>query len=298
MKDPANRVSVHGIRTGSWLFLLTLLLSAAACGGGGSDPGGAGGESGSGSGSGGGGGAGAGNPNLAKFSFFVVSVGTIRTLSQSQDGFGGDLRYGETGDGAGLRGADRICADAAEIGMPGAGSKTWRAFLSATSGGENDGPVHASSRIGTGPWFDARGRQVASTLSQLLMDRPGDADLQIKNDLPNEFGIPNHSDGAPGCSGSQCPNNHAVLTGTDAEGMLFTAVTPATESTCNDWTSQEPSGSPWCGHSWPRVGSGTNWMSSSAIDGCAPCVGQSGGAEARCVGATGGYGGFYCFAIN
>jgi len=39
------------------------------------------------------------------------------------DGFGGDLRYGETGAGAGLRGADKICATLAEASMPGAGAK-------------------------------------------------------------------------------------------------------------------------------------------------------------------------------
>jgi hypothetical protein len=276
---------------------LAFFVAVAGCGDD-SNGNGSGGTGGSGAtGTGGSGGA-ATNPNLPKFSFFVISVGSVRTLSKNEQGFGGDLRYGETGDGAGLRGADKICAAAAELGMPGAGKKTWRAFLSTTTGGPAGGPVDASSRIGAGPWYDARGRLVASNLTQLLMDRPGDADLQIKNDLPNEFGTPNHSEGAPGCSGSQCPNNHAVLTGTNEQGKLLTTVTPTTDSTCNDWTSKEPTGTPWCGHSWPRAGSGTNWMSSSAVDGCAPCIGLGAGGETHCVGATGGYGGFYCFAID
>lgn len=286
------------MRAGYALVGLTSLLASVACSDD-SSSGGTGGTTGTGgnTSTGGNGGASA-NPNLAKFSFFVISVGSVKALSKSDQGFGGDLRYGEMGEGAGLRGADKICAAAAELGMPGAGKKTWRAFLSATTGGPGGGPVHASTRVGAGPWYDALGRRVASDLTQLLMDRPGDADLGIKNDLPNEFGIPNHSDGAPGCSGSQCPNNHAVLTGTNAEGELFTTVTPATESTCNDWTSKEATGSPWCGHSWPRQGSGTNWMSSSAVDGCAPCIGLGTGTESQCVGATGGYGGFYCFATD
>jgi hypothetical protein len=202
----------------------------------------------------------------------------VRAISGSADGLGGDLRFGETGEGAGLRGADKICAAVAEKGIAGAGTKTWRAFLSTTT-------VHAKDRIGSGPWYDASGRQVASNLTQLLMDRPADADLAIKNDLPNEHGIPNKTDGS---------NNHAVLTGTGPDGMLYTGATPTSDSTCNDWTSKEPSGHPWCGHSWPRTGSGTNWMSSAAVSGCAPCTGTG----SACVGSTGGYGAFYCFAIN
>jgi hypothetical protein len=258
----------------------TLLLAAAiGCGGGGNMTGGAGTT-----GAGGTGGGGA-NPNLAKYSFFVVSLDASKRIAGSAMGLGGDLRHGETGEGAGLRGADKICSEVAEFAMPGAGAKTWRAFLSATTGGSGGGPVHAKDRVGTGPWFDAQGRQVASNLSQLLMTRPGDADLAIRNDLPNEYGIPNGSDGS---------NNHATLTGTGPDGMLYTVATPTTDSTCNDWTSKEATGKPWCGHSWPRTGSGSNWMSAIAVGGCAPCVGSGTG----CVGSTGGYGAFYCFAVN
>ena len=227
----------------------------------------------------------AANPNLAQFSFFVVSVDAVKRVAGNAAGFGGDLSHGETGAGAGLRGADKICAEVAENAMPGAGSKAWRAFLSATTGGSGGGAVHAKDRIGTGPWHDAAGRQVASSLPQLLMERPGDADLGIKNDLPNEFGVPNGSDGT---------NNHAVLTGTGTDGMLYTGATPTTDSTCSDWTSKGASGKPWCGHSWPRQGSGPNWISAIPVGGCAPCVGSG----TACVGSTGGYGGFYCFVTN
>lgn len=54
-----------------------------------------------------------------KFSFFVTSLQSLRELSGSRTGFGGDLRFGETGEGAGLRGADKICAAIAELSMPG-----------------------------------------------------------------------------------------------------------------------------------------------------------------------------------
>ena len=85
-------------------------------------------------------------------------------------------------------------------------------------------------------------------------------------------------------------------TGTDALGKLYAAGPSVADSTCSDWTSKEPAGKPWCGHSWPRVGSGASWLASTSLDGCAPCLGQNMGAN--CVGDTGGYGGIYCFAVK
>lgn len=248
----------------------------------------------------------------------MTSVASIRKVSGSDQGFGGDLRFGESGEGAGLRGADKICKAVAELGMPGAGAKDWRAFLSTTKGGPDGGPVHARSRVGKGPWYDAAGRLVAMTLENLTKgNRPVGADPAIRDDLPNEFGIPNHSADAPGCTGNQCPDNHQVLTGTNCVGDLYTGggmaagqneitsdctnVTPPNNTpdpayTCNDWTSKEPAGKPWCGHSWPRNGSGLSWMSAARDGGCAPCVKitEGGGVSEACVGSAGGYGGFYC----
>jgi hypothetical protein len=274
-----------------------------------------GGSSGAAAGSGGAGSGagGAPNPKLEKFSFFLTSLASIKKVSGSDQGFGGDLRFGETGEGAGLRGADKICKAIAEIGMAGAGAKDWRAFLSATKGGPGGGPVHAKSRIGKGPWYDAAGRVVSMDLASLVgSNRPGGADPAIRDDLPNEFGIPNHSADAPGCAGD-CPDNHQVLTGTNCIGELYTGggtgiipdctgVTPPNNApnpafTCNDWTSKEEEGDPWCGHSWPRKGSGLSWMSAAQDGGCAPCVRveEMGGVTENCVGSAGGYGGFYCF---
>jgi hypothetical protein len=263
--------------------------------------------------------AGAPNPAVEKFSFFLTSLASIRKVSNSDEGFGGDLRFGEEGEGAGLRGADKICKAIAELGMPGAGAKDWRAFLSTTTGGPDGGPLHARTRIGAGPWYDAAGRLVSMTLESLTAgNRPGGADPAIRDDLPNEFGIPNHSADAPGCTGNECPDNHQVLTGTNCLGELYTGggsvggqneitsdctnfTDPQNDAnpdyTCNDWTSKAASGKPWCGHSWPRQGSGLSWMSAARDGGCAPCVRleETGGVNDACVGSAGGYGGFYCF---
>jgi hypothetical protein len=232
--------------------------------------------------------------SIAKFSFFVTSLAAMQELSQNRGGFGGDLRFGKA---TGLEGADEICRQVAERSMPGSGDKGWRAFLSATTGGPDGGPVHAKDRIGQGPWYDRLERMISPTLHDLLQPRPRGSHPAIMHDLPTEDGVPHHMDGAPGCSGDACPDNHGVLTGTNEQGSLYNM---DSAWTCNDWTSSARDGSPWCGHSWPRVESGRNWMSARADGGCAPCVSlvETGGIRSRCVGSAGGYGALYCFALT
>ncbi|WP_438039935.1 hypothetical protein [Sorangium sp. So ce128] len=261
-----------------------------------------------------------------KFSFFVTSLVALQELSGSQDGFGGDLRFGETGPGAGLRGADKICATIAEKSLPGAGSKQWRAFLSAVAG-EDGKQVNAIDRIGEGPWYDRLGRLLANNKEELLNDRPTAADPAIIDDFPNEDGVPNHQ---PDPSQPEV-DNHDMLTGTNDQGQLYSAT-----ATCKDWTAKSgdsSEGRPRVGHSWPRnfgggggstwpggsSGAGApggssgaggpggninmaNWMSSLDESGCAPGINllEQGGPlpGAVTVGSGGGYGGFYCFALT
>ncbi|WP_437588657.1 hypothetical protein [Sorangium sp. So ce1000] len=258
-----------------------------------------------------------GGGTTEKFSFFVTSLVALQELSGSQDGFGGDLRFGETGPGAGLRGADKICATIAEKSLPGAGAKQWRAFLSAVAG-EDGKQVNAIDRIGAGPWYDRLGRLLANNKEELLNDRPAAADDAIKDDFPNEDGVPNHQ---PDPSQDEV-DNHDMLTGTNDKGQLYSAT-----ATCKDWTAKSgdtSEGRPRVGHSWPRNfgggggfpgGGGTpggggpggninmaNWMSSLDESGCAPGVNlvEMGGPlpNAVTVGSGGGYGGFYCFALT
>ena len=109
------------------------------------------------------GGSESGGVELEKFSFFVTSLKAMQALSGSPLGFGGDLRFGEQGPGAGLRGADKICSAVAEMSMPGSAQKQWRAFLSVASDADGQ-PVNAIDRIGEGPWYDRLGRLVVSIL--------------------------------------------------------------------------------------------------------------------------------------
>lgn len=256
---------------------------------------------------------------LEPFSFFVTSLAALQDLSGSDDGFGGDLRYGEAD---GLTGADKICTEIAERSMPGSGAKEWHAFLSVTAGGVEGGPIHAIDRVGEGPWYDRLGRVIALDKDALVNQRPEGIDPEIELDLPNEDGVPNHApDG-------ELVDNHDMLTGTNDQGQLYTEDGDPSAATCNDWTSAEPSGAPRVGHPWPTGAGGggfgggggggrptggggggggsfgdmANWMSALTEAGCAPGVFlvEMGGPKADnpTVGSGGGYGGFYCFAMN
>lgn len=225
-------------------------------------------------------------PVLEKFSFFVTSQNAMVTLSQSPNGFGGDLRHGEA---TGLAGADKICSEIAETSMAGASTKVWRAFLSTTT-------VNARDRVGPGPWYDRTGRLVAATLANLLADRPSNADPAIRLDLPNEFGIPNHQ---PDAAQPAVVNGH-VLTGSNAAGTLFGAT-----ATCLDWTSNAAdnaaTGRPQTGFSWAAQGR-TNWISGVTEGGCGAAVqtitSGDGDPGNPTVSSGGGYGAIYCFALT
>jgi hypothetical protein len=267
----------------------------------------AGGMSGS-SNAGGGTGGGGGDPTkLDKFSFFVTSLKAMRELSGSQDGFGGDLRFGTN---SGLEGADKICTTIAESSMPGAGAKQWHAFLSTEHGGPNDGPIHAKDRIGMGPWYDRTGRVVSMNLTNLLKERPSDADAAIKDDLPNEDGVPNKRPDPT----KPADDTHHFLTGSKASGEWFGKDLHGNSSTCLDWTtkgrknvadSDEPgdlTGRPQIGFSF-IADNRRNWISGQTEGGCGAGVtgvGMTNGGSMESnpiVGSGGGYGGIYCFAM-
>jgi hypothetical protein len=216
-------------------------------------------------------------PEQVNFSFFVTSLDTMRLQSGSQDGFGGDL--------GGLEGADAICQTAAtNVGF---GHKTWRAFLSVTSG-PNGTPVNAIDRIGDGPWYDRNGRLIAMNKAGLLQTRPA-GDAQAVNDLVDENGVP----------GTALGDTHDIMTASTAQGILASTNLNAT---CMDWTSASDTccnETVQLGHSWPAM-SGQSWVVAHRMRGCAPGVNliQNGPGEGNCVGCGGGWGGIYCFALE
>jgi hypothetical protein len=234
-----------------------------------------------------------GEGETAHFSFFVTSLAGLRRLSGSEDGFGGDLRFGHDD---GLSGADAICTELAEEAFPGAGCKTWRAFLSVTKGPDGD-PVHARDRIGEGPWYDRVGRLVAMTKEDLLQPWPLGADPAIMYDLPNEHGVPNHNP-----DGTGNVDNHNSVTGSNDQGMLYNS---DWAFTCHDWTSAVGTdGTPAIGFSWrggaALFGGGWYFSGFGTEGGCAPIINllDSMDFSIRGIGARGGYGGFYCLALE
>jgi hypothetical protein len=205
-------------------------------------------------------------------------------------GFGGNFKRNEA---HGLTGADKICNDLADNSMPGAASKGWRAFLSVAVGPEG-GRVDAIDRIGEGPWYDRRERIVAMNKAALANQRPQGAHADIINDLPNEFGIPNHQPDP-----TQPPvDNHHVLTGSDTSGRLYQA---NVNGTCSNWSALTNAGRPRVGFSWP-AGGRVHWISGQDEGGCGAGVNldETGGSNPNnpIVGSGGGYGGIYCFALK
>jgi len=181
------------------------------------------------------------------------------------------------GNGAelgGLTGADRHCQSLAAAA--GAGGKTWHAYLSANASG-GQATVNAKDRIGSGPWHNAKGVQVAASVDDLHSDR---------NKLGKQTSL-TESGGAVNGRGDN-PNRHDILTGTQADGTAFPA---GDDHTCSNWTSSaDGKGSGQVGHH-DRQGGGpapTSWNASHGSRGCSQANLE----------ATGGAGYFYCFATN
>src|SRR5262245_54110455 len=138
----------------------------------------------------------------------------------------------KTGNLGGLKGADERCAKLAKA----AGStRKFQAYLSAEkTSASDDKPVHARDRIGKGPWFNAIGVMLAKDVTALHAIKSGDAALF----LTEKGGRINGQ-----WEGSPTPNEHDVLTGSDAEGKVLTG------KTCKDWTSEESGIFAQVGHS-------------------------------------------------
>ncbi|MCX5577905.1 hypothetical protein [Kaistia terrae] len=197
--------------------------------------------------------------DASSMTFFITSAGA---------GKGADL--------GGLAGADAICQTLA--GKVGAGSKTWRAYLS-TQEADGKPAVNARDRIGKGPWQNAKGVVIAKDV----------ADLHgASNNLNKETALTETGDPVKGRGDT--PNTHDILTGSQPDGTAFPA---GDDKTCGNWTKGGTEGAAMLGHH-DRVGLNDSapmksWNSSHlSRGGCNPAALQS----------TGGAGLFYCFAAD
>jgi hypothetical protein len=190
----------------------------------------------------------------AAMSFFVTSAGS--------------------GDGAnlgGLEGADARCQSLAAA--VDAGGKQWRAYLST----QGDGAVNARDRIGTGPWHNAAGIEIAASVEALHTE---------PNSINKETALNERGEIVNGRGDS--PNRHDILTGSQQDGTAFAE---ADDMTCGNWTSgADGAGSAMLGHhDLTGNPSGINfWNFSHGSRGCS---------QENLIG-TGGDGLFYCFAVN
>lgn len=219
-------------------------------------------------------------PDIAPIDVTQVETGTAATtMSFFITSTGSGVMGGNLG---GLTGADLKCQTlAAAVGM---GHKTWRAYLSTSAGG---GPaVNARDRIGTGPWHNQRGIQIAANLTELH----GEAIFLNLDTALDERGMRVPGRGTPTAEGG---NQHDILTGSTLDGM---ALPPMPDVTCSNWTSAAPrsdaGGVPTAqvGH-FDRVGGGVNpqsWNSAHATPAC----------DQTALMSVGGAGRFYCFATN
>ncbi|MES2673699.1 MAG: lectin [Pseudomonadota bacterium] len=194
-------------------------------------------------------------------SFFVTSEGL---------GKGANL--------GGIAGADAHCQKLATA--VNAGNKIWHAYLS-TQTADGKPAVNARDRIGSGPWFNAKGGAVAKDVADLHGDNLDAA--RRGNNLSRNTTLSEKNEPIKGAG--ETPNQHDILTGSQTDGTAFT---DAADHTCKNYTSNTEEGSVQVGH-FDRTGGGnTSWNSAHASKGCSQ----------EKLASTGGAGLFYCFAIN
>ena len=190
-----------------------------------------------------------------KMSFFIVSSGA---------GNGADL--------GGLAGADQRCRMLARA--VGVGDKTWRAYLSATAS-DGEAAVNARDRIGSGPWHNANGIQVARDVDDLHSENNN----LTKETQLNELGLMVNGRG-------DSPNRHDILTGSQLDGTAFPA---GNDTTCGNRTSHGE-GSAQVGHH-DGTGGGQNPSSWNSAHGSRGCSQEN-------LQGTGGDALYYCFATD
>jgi hypothetical protein len=220
-----------------------------------------------------------------RMTFFVTSVPI---------GNGGNL--------GGVAGADAHCQMLAEA--VGAGKQTWHAYLS-TQAKDGQPAINARDRIGTGPWYNAKGDMIAHDLGDLHGDTIEQA--RLGSNLNKLTALTEKGEIVPGLDDNPDPkdrtwayasthpnsNRHEMLTGSQPDGRAYT---DNVDHTCGNWTigtgeihayyTGEPGAQ--IGFSDRNGGGNGNWNSSHPTMGCSQ----------EALVRTHGVGQFYCFAPN
>ena len=201
-------------------------------------------------------------PPTGPMGFFVTSA---------NPGNGGNL--------GGLAGADAHCQKLAAAA--GAGSRTWRAYLSTNYIPPSTAAIHARDRVGKGPWFNAKGVLIANDVAQLH----GVNNLNKQTALTEKGTVVNGR--------GDTPNQHDILTGSRPDGTGYPGFPGQPNMTCGEWT-REANAFAMVGHHdrlektpitdpWAE-----SWNSSHLTVSCSK----------EDLPKSGGAGLFYCFAAN
>ena len=215
---------------------------------------------------------------LAAASFATLAAQPALAQAASTGFFVTSVGIGNGGNLGGLAGADNYCQQLAQAA--GAGTKTWRAYLS-TQPADGKPAVNARDRIGKGPWQNSKGVVVAKDVADLH---------SAANNLTKATALSEKGEVINGRGDT--PNRHDVLTGSQVDGTAFAA---GDDRTCKNWTSSTQ-GAAMVGHA-DRVGlrdddASKSWNTSH------PSRGPDGGCSQNDLKSTGGDGLFYCFAAN
>ena len=187
---------------------------------------------------------------------------------------------GNGGNLGGLAGADAHCQKLAADA--GAGSRTWRAYLSTSYVPPSTAAIHARDRIGKGPWFNAKGVLIANDVAHLH----GINNLSKATALTEKGTVVNGR--------GDTPNMHDILTGSRPDGTAYSAFPGQPNLTCGEWTREANAFSVvghhdrfqnWAGAADPWAES---WNSSHLTVSCSK----------EDLPKSGGAGLFYCFAAN
>jgi hypothetical protein len=183
---------------------------------------------------------------------------------------------GQGGNLGGLDGADKHCQTLAAAA--GGANRTWRAYLSTQPAGGLPG-VNARDRIGTGPWYNAKGQLIAASVADLHGDIERDRNSIRKPTALNEKGEEVSGVGDK-------VNQHDMLTGSDSHGRV--PLGAANTTTCDNWTSSADTSRAMLGHHDRLGGANASWNA----------VHLSAGCSQESLVKTGGAGLFYCFAAK
>jgi hypothetical protein len=209
----------------------------------------------------------------------VLALPSLSIIAQQDDDEPPEMGFfvtsttkGDGGNLGGLAGADAHCQSLAAAA--GAGDRHWHAYLS-TQGAE---AVNARDRIGSGPWANAEGIIMATSVESLHYDNSNLNWTHSLDENGNQFA--SRIDGDPDFS------EHDILTGSQIDG---TAMPAGQDQTCSNWTSNSE-GSARVGHAdrYSFMNPGSPWNSSHGTPGCT---------QENLV-AVGGAGLLYCFATD